>query len=118
MDLESEILFGGQESRVQVNQRALVDKLLARYKGEYTVFRELIQNADDAKAKSVHIIVKSPKDAGAKTIIVKNDGLPFSEADWNRLCKIAEGNPNEDSVGCFGVGFYRQLQSYFNEISA
>ncbi len=31
----------GFEERVSVNQRSLVDKLLARYKGQFTVFREL-----------------------------------------------------------------------------
>ncbi|KAJ9124824.1 hypothetical protein QFC24_003193 [Naganishia onofrii] len=35
-----------------------------------------------------------------------NDGIPFREQDWDRLRKIAEGNPNEDKIGAFGVGFY------------
>jgi hypothetical protein len=30
-------------------------EILARYSGEYTIFRELLQNADDANAKSVKI---------------------------------------------------------------
>lgn len=38
-----------------MNQRALIDKVLARYSGEFTVFRELLQNSDDAKAKEVEI---------------------------------------------------------------
>lgn len=38
----------GEDIKVQVNQRALIDKILARYSGEYTIFRELLQNADDA----------------------------------------------------------------------
>ena len=46
--LQNILLNEGTEQRVEVNQRALVDKLLARYKGEFTVFRELIQNSDDA----------------------------------------------------------------------
>lgn len=37
----------GSEDAVTVNQRALVDKLLARYASEFTVFRELIQNAGE-----------------------------------------------------------------------
>ncbi|KAG8883551.1 hypothetical protein FRB97_006398 [Tulasnella sp. 331] len=36
----------------------------------------------------------------------KNDGVPFREEDWNRLKKIAEGNPDEQKIGAFGVGFY------------
>ena len=56
-----------------MNQRALIDKVLARYSGEFTgarcpfcvhtihidrwlpVFRELLQNSDDASAKAVEI---------------------------------------------------------------
>jgi hypothetical protein len=56
-DLQEVLLSQGIERRVEVNQRALVDKLLARYKGEFTVFRELIQNADDAKATEIKIEV-------------------------------------------------------------
>jgi hypothetical protein len=40
---------------VEVNQRALIDKVLARYSGEFTVFRELLQNSDDAQSKTVEI---------------------------------------------------------------
>ncbi len=58
-DLQEVLILEGVEQRVEVNQRALVDKLLARYKGDFTVFRELIQNADDAKATEIEIEVCS-----------------------------------------------------------
>lgn len=45
----------GHDESVEVNQRALIDKVLARYSGEFTVFRELLQNSDDAQSKSVEI---------------------------------------------------------------
>lgn len=108
----------GADISVQVNQRALIDKILARYSGEFTIFRELLQNADDAGAKMVKIRFESDKQNGQKldladlkhTSITKyvllNDGIPFREQDWDRLRKIAEGNPNEDKIGAFGVGFY------------
>jgi hypothetical protein len=48
-------LEGGEEARVEVNQRALIDKVLARYSGEFTLFRELLQNADDAGSSTVEI---------------------------------------------------------------
>ena len=38
-----------------MNQRALINKILARYSGEFTVFRELLQNSDDAGCNSVEI---------------------------------------------------------------
>jgi len=40
---------------VEVNQRALIDKVLARYSGEFTVFRELLQNSDDAQSEVAEI---------------------------------------------------------------
>ena len=45
----------GHDETVEVNQRALIDKILARYSGEFTVFRELLQNSDDAHATAVEI---------------------------------------------------------------
>ncbi|KAI5795359.1 hypothetical protein DFH27DRAFT_564500 [Peziza echinospora] len=37
---------------------------------------------------------------------VENDGKAFAPADWARLKRIAEGNPDETKIGAFGVGFY------------
>lgn len=112
---------------VTVNTRALVDKILARYSGEWTTLRELIQNAADATATTVKIrfetqpsaTVPAPqsKDAAeqlkhtflhhtVRSLLVSNNGLPFSPSDWARLKRIAEGNPDETKIGAFGVGFY------------
>ncbi|RDB24786.1 hypothetical protein Hypma_008085 [Hypsizygus marmoreus] len=119
----------GHDESVEVNQRALIDKVLARYSGEFTVFRELLQNSDDAQATAVEIrfetqqyinhkkgpaagdeFVKEPL-PDLKTALVhrwtfKNNGIQFRDEDWNRLKKIAEGNPDEEKIGAFGVGFY------------
>lgn len=46
--LRERVLSSGQEQKVLVNQRHLIDKILARYSAEYTVYRELLQNSDDA----------------------------------------------------------------------
>ncbi|EXJ87620.1 hypothetical protein A1O3_04581 [Capronia epimyces CBS 606.96] len=118
---------GADEEAVTVNTRALIDKVLARYSGEWTVLRELLQNAADASATKVTIkfetipsaTVPLPSDASSsnmlkhtvqnhtlKRLVVTNNGLPFSENDWNRLKRIAEGNPDETKIGAFGVGFY------------
>ncbi|PWN24508.1 hypothetical protein BDZ90DRAFT_244782 [Jaminaea rosea] len=110
----------GSEDAVTVNQRALVDKLLARYASEFTVFRELIQNADDANAsccqlklESVGYSPSSPSPTPLPNLraplskwIWRNDGWPFRDQDWARLRRIAEGNPDPDRIGAFGVGFY------------
>lgn len=31
--------------------------------------------------------------------VVSNDGFPFRGQDWQRLKKIAEGNPDEEKIG-------------------
>lgn len=119
---------GNDEEAVTVNTRALIDKVLARYSGEWTVLRELLQNAADASATKITIKFETipsttiPLPPGAssdsallkhtvqnhtlKRLVVTNNGQPFSENDWNRLKRIAEGNPDETKIGAFGVGFY------------
>jgi hypothetical protein len=110
-----------------VYSRALIDKVLARYSGDWTTLRELIQNAADAAAKKVVIrfetlpskTVPVPNSADDSMmlkhtllhhtlyrLVVSNDGQAFAESDWNRLKRIAEGNPDETKIGAFGVGFY------------
>lgn len=92
-----------------------------------TVLREMIQNAADANATKVTIKFETlpsatiPMPASTdqtallkhtisnhtlKRLLVSNNGLPFSEKDWARLKRIADGNPDETKIGAFGVGFY------------
>ena len=115
-----------QEEAITVNQRALIDKILARYAAEFTVFRELLQNADDAGATHCELRFESKRSSSADSAsnssasapslpdfkatlsnwVFRNDGKPFGNDDWSRLRRIAEGNPDPDRIGAFGVGFY------------
>ncbi|KAG6176145.1 hypothetical protein E4U27_005451 [Claviceps purpurea] len=118
---------GEDEEAVTVDTRALIDKVLARYSGEWTTLRELIQNAADAQATTVmvkwetipSIQVPLPSTTSRsellkhvianhtlRRLVVQNDGQPFTKTDWGRLKRIAEGNPDETKIGAFGVGFY------------
>jgi hypothetical protein len=118
---------GTDEEAVTVNTRALIDKVLARYSGEWTVLRELLQNAADATATRVTIkfdtipssTIPVPQDATPsnllkhtisnhtlKRLVISNNGQAFNNNDWSRLKRIAEGNPDETKIGAFGVGFY------------
>ena len=118
---------GFEEEAVTVNTRALIDKVLARYSGEWTTLRELLQNAADASATKVSVKFETipsssiplPQDPTPSSLlkhtvqhhtirrlVVSNNGTPFNENDWARLKRIAEGNPDETKIGAFGVGFY------------
>lgn len=87
----------------------------------------MIQNAADASATRVTIkfetlpstTVPLPPDPDQSTLLrhvianhtlkrllISNNGHPFSERDWSRLKRIADGNPDETKIGAFGVGFY------------
>ncbi|KAG6375323.1 hypothetical protein JVT61DRAFT_3551 [Boletus reticuloceps] len=117
----------GKDQPVEVNQRALIDKVLARYSGEFTLFRELLQNSDDAQSHTVEIHFETAayldrRKRREETLSVsalpdlkstpvtqwtfRNNGEVFTEKDWMRLPKIAEGNPRPEKIGAFGVGFY------------
>ncbi len=119
--LLSHALHHGNVGHVEVNQRMLVDKMLARYSSELVVFRELMQNADDARATrlTIHLLAHdapkthshesgglsqededTPTDVCAgpsclSEIRVCDNGRAFDEADWQRIAAIAEGNPDE-----------------------
>ena len=74
-----------------------------RYSAEFTVYRELIQNANDAGANEVQIefnttVSKSTDKKTMTSIVIKNNGRAFTDDDWRRLKKIAEGNPDEQKV--------------------
>ena len=118
---------GEAEEAVTVDTRALIDKVLARYSGEWTTLRELIQNAADAQATTVKIKWETVPSTTTplphttnrsellkhvitnhtlRRLLVQNNGQPFSKTDWARLKRIAEGNPDETKIGAFGVGFY------------
>lgn len=97
----------GEFEQVSVNQRALIDKILARYASAGAVYRELLQNSNDANATEaeVHFTTKGEKNIVAQ-VEYRNNGMPFRPQDWARLKKIAEGNPDESKIGAFGVGAY------------
>ncbi|CAN8061537.1 unnamed protein product [Agarophyton chilense] len=107
--LRSAIFTSGSDSRVEVNQRALIDKILARYASAGAVYRELLQNSNDAEASTAEILITTDSTANetvVSEVVYRNDGLPFRPQDWSRLRKIAEGNPDVSKVGAFGVGAY------------
>ncbi|KAJ3065081.1 hypothetical protein HDU98_011523 [Podochytrium sp. JEL0797] len=59
--LKENLRATGEEEKVEVNQRHLIDKILARYSAENTIFRELLQNSNDAFATTAEIHFKSQR---------------------------------------------------------
>lgn len=107
----------GSSDEVKVNQRALVEKILSRYALDFFLLKELIQNADDAQAKHVTVAFEtgeplnsaealSGEPTFASLTVTNRGGNPFTADGWDRIVEIATGNPDENSVGHFGVGFY------------
>jgi len=91
-------------NRVEVNQRALIDKILARYAAKHAVYRELLQNSNDADATIAEIRFGTSNNNIVDSVVYRNNGTQFRSQDWTRLQKIAEGNPDVSKVGAFGVG--------------
>lgn len=107
--IRNAVLSDGSDSRVEVNQRALIDKILARYASANAVYRELLQNSNDAEATTAQVLfttTSSPNGPVVSQVVYRNNGLPFRPQDWVRLRRIAEGNPDVSKVGAFGVGAY------------
>lgn len=74
------------------------------------MYRELLQNANDANAKIAEVRFSTNTAnsslSNVRQVVFRNDGFPFRPSDWSRLRNIAEGNPDVSKVGAFGVGFY------------
>ncbi|ORX68178.1 hypothetical protein DL89DRAFT_27672 [Linderina pennispora] len=83
------------EERVEVNQRHLIDKILARYSTEYTFHRELLQNSNDAGASKV-IITFHTAQAGA-TAGTSNGNAATGMAP----AAVDDGSDGVEVVGAF-----------------
>lgn len=99
-----------QSNLLTRRKRYVQHKILARYASQGAVYRELLQNANDADAKTAEISFTTASSSAPPShieqVVFRNDGVPFRPSDWSRLRNIAEGNPDVSKVGAFGVGFY------------
>ncbi|KDQ08125.1 hypothetical protein BOTBODRAFT_48402 [Botryobasidium botryosum FD-172 SS1] len=163
---------------IKVNQRALIDKVLARYSADCAVSQldiqyfescykyapnligplspdEGSQNADDASAEYAKIHFKTKKYMARNKLkefsgqeeqgppdtnlqcTVQNDGTGFRKSDWDRLKSIgitrsicppfhktnqslhllADGNPDQQKIGAFGVDLLEYLLGFYSVFS-
>ncbi|CAD5126574.1 DgyrCDS14667 [Dimorphilus gyrociliatus] len=89
-------------------------QLISEYKDGIGPIKELIQNADDARATTVKILLdersSSVEDESkyfiGPSIWVYNDGL-FSESDFDAIKSINSGHKElkKSTIGKFGIGF-------------
>ncbi|RNA38507.1 hypothetical protein BpHYR1_016923 [Brachionus plicatilis] len=106
-------LFGQKESLID-----RIRDILSRYSSESTIFKELIQNADDAKATTVSFILdtrnlgtsclpyEEMKNLQGPSICCYNNSI-FSEQDLKGIISLSKGSKQKsmEKIGKFGIGF-------------
>jgi len=77
------------------------------YSDQFPFILELIQNAVDSASdgKRVKIRFRLEKESSGWTLIVSNNGSPFSLADVDRLCGVSEQRKGAGKIGYKGLGF-------------
>ena len=120
MKIQSLLMMKNYGQHEKITDR--IKGLLKGYIDGYSVFKETIQNADDANASVVKFCYdkrdmrdwKNPGkllDAGmasapGESLWIYNDGL-FSEKDFENLSQLGSGSKQNDAdkIGKFGLGF-------------
>ena len=103
----------------------LVDRLngiLKKYPADTFIFKEFIQNADDAKASEIVFILDQRTDHPDCTLLSETEkwkklqhtpalcifnNRPFTEEDIQGICRLGRGGKGDtaDTIGRFGIGF-------------
>ena len=95
-----------------------IQSILKDYPFDVTILKELLQNADDAKASKMYVILDERTHEGGRllseewqdlqgpALLVWNDSV-FSESDIEGIQKLGIGNkPSDaDTIGQYGIGF-------------
>ena len=104
----------GQKERLTNSLRRLVDS----YPFDHEILKELIQNADDARATRIHFVADMRQHSDKRVfesswrplqgpaLCVFND-QPFGDADLEGIQRFGEGSKTADpaATGQYGVGF-------------
>ena len=103
----------------------LVDRLngiLKKYPPDTSIFKEFIQNADDAKASEIVFVLDQRTDHLDRTLLSETEkwkelqhtpalcifnNRPFTEEDIQGICRLGRGGKGDtaDTIGRFGIGF-------------
>ena len=110
--------FRGVEFGQREELTSRIQNIIRDYPFDITLLKELLQNADDAKAKKLHIILDK-RTHGKKSLIsenwqklqgpsllVWNDSI-FSEKDLKGIQQLGLGSKRSESetIGQYGIGF-------------
>lgn len=113
-DFWLKIVNEGVEGRVEVNQRMLIDKMLARYSSEFVIYRELIQNSDDAQSTSFTLEITC--DTNSSTFNYQSIHQTNSSRSANQILK-GIGNIFKTSLGFSSQTNQTQNQSEENQFN-
>ncbi|KAJ8026268.1 Sacsin [Holothuria leucospilota] len=105
--------FGQREELV-----TRITRIMEGYPLDFTVLKEFVQNADDAKATKVHFVLDNRKYPTQKLFYTSMSELqgpallafndrPFTDDDIKGIQRLGTGNKGEDTdkMGRYGVGF-------------
>jgi hypothetical protein len=89
----------------------IADNLRDRYKDQFSILKELIQNADDARARRIRFGI-FPGLPGSPNILLQGPGMvvvndgPFSYSDFLAIRRFGLSNKASDraTIGKFGLG--------------
>ncbi|XP_074651417.1 sacsin-like isoform X2 [Tubulanus polymorphus] len=117
LESNSKDLFGGISFGQKEKLTTRLKRLIKGYPQE-TIINELLQNADDAGATEIHLILDTNTYAAERVIgeqyrdlqgpaLLVYNNRPFSEGDLKGIQNLGEGSKGVDptTTGRYGVGF-------------
>ena len=113
----SSLPFKGNKFGAREELTTRIQGILKDYPFDVTILKELLQNADDAKATKMYVILDQRthkgecllsehwQDVQGPALLVWNDSV-FSESDIEGIQKLGIGNKSDaDTIGQYGIGF-------------
>jgi len=89
----------------------ITDNLRDRYKDQFSILKELVQNADDARAQNLRFGLVAGNEGNAHCLlrgpglVAVNDG-PFTDSDFHAICSFGLNSKAGDlgTIGKYGLG--------------
>jgi hypothetical protein len=106
----------GVEDRVEVNQRMLIDKMLARYSSDFVIYRELIQNSDDAQATSFTLKITCDRSTTISTYQSKTED--YSMMNSKESNNLSESMKNHLESDTFDSNLDKTSHSFADDSSS